>query len=107
MGGVDISSRPTFAVVSTEVDIEPLSTYIDNMTDNQRLATDAAGEDPDVGLRAVRALRILVERLEELQVDSARRQGWSWQDIAERLGVTRQAVHKKHATGHGLLRREK
>jgi DNA-binding NarL/FixJ family response regulator len=95
------------SVPSTVVDTCALSTYIDNMTDKQWLATDAAGEDPDVGLRAVHALRVLVERLEELQVDSARRQGWSWQDIAERLGVSRQAVHKKHAAGHGLLRREK
>jgi len=77
------------------------------MTDTKGLATDAAGEDPDIGLQAVRALRVLVERLEALQVDSARRQGWSWQDIAERLGVSRQAVHKKHAAGRGLLRREK
>jgi hypothetical protein len=77
------------------------------MTENERLATMAAGSDPDVGLRAVRSLRVLVERLEALQVDSARRQGWSWQDIADRLEVSRQAVHKKHAATRGLLRREK
>ncbi|MEU7134327.1 hypothetical protein [Streptomyces sp. NPDC046261] len=53
--------------------------------------------DPHVGLRAVAALRRLVERLEELQVDSARRQGWSWEEIGAALGVSRQAVHKKHA----------
>ncbi|WP_029136510.1 HTH domain-containing protein [Nakamurella lactea] len=77
------------------------------MTDTKNLAADAADADPDVGLRAVRALRVLVERLEALQVDNARRQAWSWQDIAERLGVSRQAVHKKHSAGRGLLRREK
>lgn len=32
----------------------------------------------------------LTERLEILQVDNARRAGWSWQQIAERLGVTKQ-----------------
>ena len=32
-----------------------------------------------------------------LQVDNARRQGWSWQEIADALGVSKQAVHKKHA----------
>jgi len=34
--------------------------------------------------------------LEELQVDNARAHGWSWRDIARRLGVTKQAVHYKH-----------
>jgi hypothetical protein len=28
--------------------------------------------------------------------DNARAKGWSWQDIAGRLGVTKQAVHQKH-----------
>lgn len=56
----------------------------------------AVGSDPDAGLRAVAALRALTERLEILQVDNARRLGWSWQDIASRLGVTRQTVHRKH-----------
>jgi predicted transcriptional regulator len=49
-----------------------------------------------VGLAAVVALRQLVEVLEELQVDNARARGWSWRDIARRLGVTKQAVHYKH-----------
>jgi DNA-directed RNA polymerase specialized sigma24 family protein len=49
-----------------------------------------------VGLRAVAALRQLVERLEALQVDSARRHGWSWEEIGQALGVSRQAVHKKY-----------
>ena len=60
------------------------------------LAEGAASTDPDIGLRAVAALRALAERLEALQVDSARKLGWSWQDIATRLGVTKQAVHRKH-----------
>jgi hypothetical protein len=52
--------------------------------------------DPAVGLVAVAALRQLVEELEELHVDNARSLGWSWQAIAEALGITRQSVHKKH-----------
>jgi hypothetical protein len=56
----------------------------------------ATSSDPEVGLTAVVALRQLVEVLEELQVDNARAQGWSWRDIARRLGVTKQAVHYKH-----------
>lgn len=57
-----------------------------------------SGTDPDLGLRAVRSLRVLADRLEALQVDRARRLGWSWQDIADRLGVSRQAVHKKYGS---------
>jgi hypothetical protein len=61
------------------------------------LAAAAGSTDPRVGLRAVLALRRLAESLEVVQVDNARRQGWSWQEIAEALEVSKQAVHKKHA----------
>jgi hypothetical protein len=70
------------------------------MADNPDLAaaaTAASAADPGTGLRAVAALRKLVERLEELQVRNARAHGWAWQAIADALGVTRQAVHQKHA----------
>jgi 16S rRNA G527 N7-methylase RsmG len=60
------------------------------------LATDATSADPAIGLRAVAALRKLLERLEALQVDNARSLGWSWQAIADELDVSKQAVHKKH-----------
>ena len=60
------------------------------------IAEGATSNDPDIGLRAVAALRTLTERLEILQVESARNLGWSWQDIAERLGVTKQTVHRKY-----------
>ena len=65
------------------------------------MAEASASKDPDVGLRAVAALRALAEQLERLQVDNARRLGWSWQDIAERLGVTKQTVHRKHGRRGG------
>jgi DNA-binding NarL/FixJ family response regulator len=68
------------------------------------IAEAAGSTDPDVGLRAVAALRVLTERLEILQVDNARRLGWSWQDIAARLGVTKQTVHRKHGKRTGRLR---
>ena len=60
------------------------------------LADASSSHDPEVGLRAVAALRGLLEALEALQVDNARAKGWSWQDIASRLGVSKQAVHQKH-----------
>jgi len=62
-----------------------------------KLGAEAGGKDPATGLRAVAALRRLLDRLESLQVGNARGQGWSWQDIAEELGVSKQAVHKKYA----------
>jgi hypothetical protein len=67
------------------------------MTEATKLASAAGSTDPAVGLRAVLALRRLLESLEVLQVDNARGRGWSWQEIADSLGVSRQAVHKKHA----------
>ncbi|MFB7272977.1 helix-turn-helix domain-containing protein [Streptomyces sp. NPDC056244] len=66
------------------------------MTEATDLAERAGDRDPRVGLRAVAALRLLLERLESVQVRSAREQGWSWQEIADVLGVSRQAAHKKH-----------
>jgi DNA-directed RNA polymerase specialized sigma24 family protein len=75
------------------------------MTETTKLASAADSKDPAVGLRAVAALRRLLERLEAVQVRNARVQGWSWQDIADALGVSRQAVHKKHAGRRGFRRR--
>lgn len=75
------------------------------MANTQQVAADASSRDPAIGLRAVRALRDLVERLEELQVRNAREQNWTWQEIADLLGVSKQAVHKKYAGSRGLFRR--
>jgi hypothetical protein len=47
-------------------------------------------------LAAVVALRELADQLEDAAVESALRQGWTWTEVATALGVTRQAVHKKH-----------
>lgn len=84
--------------------------YLDVMAEAtgspQQLTQDASSRDPAVGLRAVASLRILVDRLQDLQVQSARAEGWSWQQIATALGVSRQAVHQRYAA-RKLLRREK
>jgi DNA-binding NarL/FixJ family response regulator len=53
--------------------------------------------DPADGLAAVLALRRHADRLELVSVERAIRDGWTWTEIAQALGVTRQAVHKKHA----------
>jgi DNA-binding NarL/FixJ family response regulator len=68
-------------------------------TKNERLVTSAGSREPSEGLPAVRELRELSEQMERTQVANARRKGWSWQEIADALGVTRQAVHKKHSQG--------
>jgi DNA-directed RNA polymerase specialized sigma24 family protein len=58
---------------------------------------EAVPRDPAEGLAAVVALRQLADRLEAGQVERAIGEGWSWAEIAAALGVSRQAVHKKHA----------
>ena len=75
------------------------------MSEASKLADETASRDPAVGLRAVASLRALLESLEALQVRNAREQGWSWQQVAEALGVSRQAVHKKHGTPGAIARR--
>jgi DNA-directed RNA polymerase specialized sigma24 family protein len=66
------------------------------MDENTR--TQVGGpEDPREGLEAVVALRRMLEALEAAQVENAFVAGWSWAQIAEVLGVSKQAVHKKHA----------
>ena len=53
-------------------------------------------KDPALGLRAALALQRLAERVEADQVGVARAQGWSWQQIGDALGVTRQSAHLKY-----------
>lgn len=63
------------------------------------LSAVLATGDPAVALRAVLALRRLAERVEAQQVALAREQGWSWQQIGDALGVTRQSIHTKYGKG--------
>jgi hypothetical protein len=61
-------------------------------------ATDApTAPRPEDGLASVVALRRLADRVEDAEVERAIRGGWSWAQVAEALGVTKQAVPKKHA----------
>ena len=66
------------------------------MVEADEVLAQTTSDDPEVGLRGVVALRALLEAVEELQVRRARELGWSWQRIADRLGVSKQAVHQKH-----------
>jgi hypothetical protein len=62
-----------------------------------KLAWQASRADSSVeGLSAVATLRARLRQLEETHVDQAVSAGWSWAKIAEPLGVSKQAVHKKH-----------
>ena len=65
---------------------------------DERTRTRVGGpEAPRGGLEAAVALRRMLEALEAAQVENAIVAGWTWAQIAEVLGVSKQAVHKKHA----------
>ena len=65
---------------------------------SKKTRTQVGGpEDPREGLESVVALRRMLEALEAAQVENAVVAGWSWARIAEVLGVSKQAVHKKHS----------
>ncbi len=71
------------------------------------VVAQTSSKDPAVGLRAAASLRALLEAIEELQVRRARALGWSWQQIAELLGVSRQAVHQLYGKGERHPRRRR
>ena len=54
-------------------------------------------DDPADALAAVVALRRSADQLELAAVAAAIEAGWTWADVAEALGVTRQAAHKRFA----------
>lgn len=56
-----------------------------------------SADNPEAALAAVVALRHMADQLERKAVKSAIGQGWSWSEVAEALGVTKQAAHKRHA----------
>jgi hypothetical protein len=63
------------------------------MSDTSGLLGNGTSQDPAV-------------RLEDLQVHNARDPGWSWADIVGAVGVSEQAVHRKHAGRHEPARRQ-
>lgn len=61
-------------------------------------------ENPEEALAAVVSLRHMAEQLERKAVKEAIARGWSWSQVAEALGVTKQAAHKRHA--HSIQRKK-
>jgi hypothetical protein len=62
----------------------------------EELSESLSSDDPAIGLRASLALHRLAERVEAKHVAAARAKGWSWQQIGDALGITRQSVHTKY-----------
>lgn len=52
---------------------------------------------PAEALAAVVSLRLMADKLERNAVTAALEHGWSWSQIAEALGVSKQAAHKRLA----------
>jgi DNA invertase Pin-like site-specific DNA recombinase len=61
-----------------------------------RTAIATGDDDPRVALAAARELRRAADRTEASVVRRARVGGMAWTEIADALGVSRQAVHKKY-----------
>lgn len=66
------------------------------------LVLESGDEDPLRALSALAQVRALVERREAVLVRRARNGGATWAQVALSLGVSKQAVHKKHG-GSRLL----
>jgi DNA-directed RNA polymerase specialized sigma24 family protein len=64
--------------------------------DHRTLADELEALEPVEALRRVAELRARLGAEEAVHVHRARNAGLSWAEIAEALGVSRQAVHKKH-----------
>ncbi len=56
-----------------------------------------SASEPEAALAAVVALRHAADRLEQRAVKAALEQGWSWSQVAEALGISKQAAHKRLA----------
>jgi hypothetical protein len=64
--------------------------------ETSELGASIQSTDPALGLRAVGALHRLAERVEAIHVRLARDRGWSWEQIGDALGVSRQSIHAKY-----------
>jgi DNA-binding NarL/FixJ family response regulator len=58
----------------------------------------ARERDPLAALVAARDLQLILDRARESAVLEAQRAGWTWGNIGECLGVSRQSVHQQYAS---------
>jgi DNA-directed RNA polymerase specialized sigma24 family protein len=63
------------------------------------ISTMIASDEPATAFRAVLSLRRLADQVEAAAVLNARNRGWSWDQIGDALGVSRQSVHAKYRRG--------
>jgi hypothetical protein len=56
---------------------------------------------PITALEAVVALRRCLDEVEKMAVQTARANGAPWNDLADALGVTRQALYQKYRSLNG------
>lgn len=84
----------------TDLGHQPMLTVMDTptttTTPDVARVPDPRTEPGDALATAV-ALRGLADRLEDLAVATAIDRGWTWKRVGEALGVSAQAVHRKHA----------
>ena len=59
------------------------------------ISPPAESADPEDAFATVVALRLQADRLERRALRQAIAAGWTWADVAEALGVSRQAAHKR------------
>ncbi|MBB4704245.1 helix-turn-helix domain-containing protein [Sphaerisporangium siamense] len=64
--------------------------------ETEELVRRVRSGDPALGLRAVGALHRLAEQIEAVSVALAREQGWTWEQIGDALGMSRQSVHARY-----------
>ena len=69
----------------------------------ETLVDSASGDDPRRALAAAAEMRREAERLQDAAVRRARVAGLTWSEIADSLGVTKQAAHRKYR-GRSLRR---
>jgi hypothetical protein len=69
------------------------------------LIVEMSDDDPQRALRAAGQVRRGAEQAETVQVRRARNAGLTWEQIANALGITKQAVRRKYGGRRGLLGR--
>ena len=74
-----------------------LSAYADGMEPTLQIVEGAASNDPDIGLRAVAALRALAERLELIQVRRAF--SWAWTTTWRAVSLKRSNIIASRSDG--------